>query len=96
MIENSTIASIALLRAVFTSEFVPALFLGAETHEPALRFVAQLVKETNDDSLVEAILTAALPKDYSGDTIGELPDMIAGARKKVSTRPSLQSLPNSR
>lgn len=82
MIENSTIASIALLRAVFTSEFVPALFLGAETHEPALRFVAQLVKHANDDGLVEALVIAALPEHYSGDTIAELPGRIAGARRK--------------
>jgi hypothetical protein len=80
--ENSTVAPIALLRAVFTSEFVPRLFSGAETHEPALRFVAQMVHHTNDDNLIEALVGAALPESYSGDTIAELPDMIAGARRK--------------
>jgi hypothetical protein len=77
---------IELMRMAFTSEFVPPLFCGAETHEPSLRVVAQLVKHTNDDGLIEAVVTAALPKHYSGDTIVELPGMIAGAKKRLWRR----------
>jgi hypothetical protein len=82
MIKNSTVARIALVRVVFTSEFIPPLFSGAETHEPSLRLAAQLAKHTDDDALIEALVMAALPEDYSGDSIAELPGMIAGARRK--------------
>jgi hypothetical protein len=74
--------SIGLIRKVFCSEFTPQLFAGVDTHEPALRLVAQLVRHTDDDNLLQAIITAALPVNYSGNTHRELPEMIAGARKK--------------
>ena len=45
------------------------LFAGVDTHEPALRLVAQLVRHTEDDNLLQAIVTAALPENYSGDTL---------------------------
>ena len=64
------------------SEFTPQLFAGVDTHEPALRLVAQLVRHTEDDDLLQAIVTAALPETYAGDTLEELPGMIAGARQK--------------
>ena len=82
MTGNQTVVSIGLMREVFTSEFTPQLFGGADTHEPALRFVAQLVRHTPDDNLIESVVAAALPETYSGDTLAELPRMIADARKK--------------
>jgi hypothetical protein len=82
MTNNETVVSIALIRAVFSSEFIPQLFGGAETHEPALRLVGQLVQHSKDDDLVTAIVTAALPDGYLGDILKELPSTIAGARKR--------------
>jgi putative DNA primase/helicase len=82
MTSNHTVVSIGLIREVFSSEFTPQLFAGVETHEPALRLVAQLVRHTEDDNLLQAIVTAALPENYSGNTLEELPEMIAGARRK--------------
>jgi hypothetical protein len=82
MPDNQTVVSIGLMREVFTSEFTPQLFGGADTHEAALRFVAQLVRHTPDDNLIESVVAAALPETYSGDTLAELPGMIADARKK--------------
>ena len=79
--EQSSV-SIGLIREVFSSEFTPQLFAGVKTHEPALRLVAQLVRHTEDDDLLQAIVTAALPETYAGDTLKELPEMIAGARRK--------------
>lgn len=73
---------IGLMRTTFTSEFTPQLFGGAETHEPALRLAAQLVRCSEDDDLIAAIITAALPEGYRGDTVEELPEMIAGARRR--------------
>ena len=82
MTENQTIVPIGLIRAVFTSEFTPQLFGGADTHEPALRLVAQLSRHTQDDDLIGSLVAAALPEAYSGDTLDELLEMIAGARRK--------------
>jgi hypothetical protein len=82
MTSNQTIVSIGLIRAIFSSEFTPQLFGGTETHEPALRLVGQLVRHSENDDLVAAIIAAALPDGYAGDTLKELPSMIVGARKR--------------
>ena len=82
MPDNQTVVSIGLMREVFTSEFTPQLFGGADTHEPALRLSWQLVRYTEDDALIEAVVKGALPEAYSADTLAELPRMIADARKK--------------
>src|SRR5271170_2800645 len=82
MPDNQTVVPIGLIRAVFTSEFPPQLFGGADTHEPTLRLVGQLVRHTQDDDLIEAVIKGALPEAYPGDTLAELPRMIADARKK--------------
>src|SRR5271168_814146 len=87
MLENQTVVSIGLIRAVFTSEFTPQLFGGADTHEAALRLSGQLVRYTEDDALIEAVIKGALPEDYSGDSLDELPGMIADARKKGFDKP---------
>jgi hypothetical protein len=82
MISNHTVVSIGLIREVFSSEFIPQLFIGSQTHMPALRLVTQLVRHTDNDDLLQAIVTAALPENYSGNTLEELAEMIAGARRK--------------
>jgi putative DNA primase/helicase len=82
MSNKQSAISIGLIREVFSSEFTPQLFAGVDTHVPALRLVAQLVRHTEDDNLLQAIVTAALPETYAGDTLKELPGMIAGARRK--------------
>ena len=82
MSNKQSAVSIGLIGEVFCSEFTPQLFTGSQTHEPALRLVAQLVRHTEDDNLLQAIVTAALPETYAGDTLKELPEMIAGARRK--------------
>ncbi len=71
-----------LMRAAFTSAHTPMLFLGAQTHEPALKLAALLVRHSDDDDHILAIIAAALPKNYSGNTLKELPEMITGARRK--------------
>jgi hypothetical protein len=81
MTSNETVVPIGLIRAIFSSEFTPQLFAGAETHEPALRLVGQLVRYADDD-LILAIVTAALPDGYAGDSLRELPKMVVDARKK--------------
>lgn len=91
MTENQTTVSIDLMRAVICSEFVPPLFSGAETHEPTLRLVGQLVRHTQDDEAICKIIAAGLPEDYSGNSLDELPGMIADARKKGFDKPAPKS-----
>ena len=74
MSSKQTVVSIGLIREVFCSEFTPQLFTGIRDTGPALRLVAQLVRHTEDDDLLQAIVTAALPENYSGDTLAELPE----------------------
>jgi putative DNA primase/helicase len=40
------------------------------------------VRHTDNDDILQAIVAAALPLNYAGDTLRELPEMIAGARRK--------------
>ena len=51
-----------------------------------LRLVAQLVRHAEDDDLLQAIVAAALPESYAGDTLIELSEMIAGRGEKASTK----------
>jgi hypothetical protein len=82
MTENQTVVSIDLIGAVIRSEFTPQLFGGADTHEPTLRLVGQLARHTQDDDAIRRIITGALPETYSRNTLEELPEMVAGARRK--------------
>lgn len=78
----SSTVSLGLIRAVFTSAHAAALTKGVSTHDPARDFVAQLVSKTQDDELITKLVRAALPEHYFGNTMEEVPAMIAGAREK--------------
>jgi hypothetical protein len=74
--------SVKLLRAAFTSEHFPKLFSGRETHDPARDFIAQLVAHTTDPDLLHDLVRSGLPAGYSGNTLKETREMIAGALRK--------------
>src|SRR5262245_48081020 len=82
MTSNQAVVSAGFIQTLFCSEFTPQLFAGIDAHDAALRLVAQLVRHTENNDLLFAIIAAALPENYSGNTLGELPEMIAGARRK--------------
>lgn len=82
MVDSNRALPIGLIEAIFTSEFAPPLFAGEATHDAALRLAAQLIRQGADDDFIRVIVTAALPEQYQGDTLDELPRMIVGARKK--------------
>ena len=84
---NETVIPAALLRVVFESEHIPALFDGAATHEPALRFVAQLARFTTDEGRIGELVAATLPEGYVGDSLDEIPEMIRGALRKGYDQP---------
>lgn len=76
------ITSIGLLKAAFISEHYSLLFSGEATHEPALRLIAQLVRHTDDETLLAEVVGSGLGANYRGNTLSELPEMIRGALKK--------------
>jgi len=74
-----------LIKAVFASEHLSAVMNGNGTHTPALQMVGQLTHITDDDILIERIITAALPVDYKGNTKSELLRMVRGARRNLDS-----------
>lgn len=75
-------AKLQLLKCVVGSPEALALISGQATHDPALSLVAKLVRLNTDDTLIEEIVRALLPVDYNGDTLKQIPEMIASARAK--------------
>ena len=61
---------------------VENLVTGESTHSPTLSLVASLVSLGLVAEKVEKAITLLFPVDYSGNTLKELPDMIASAFKK--------------
>lgn len=80
--------SIGLIDATLNSAHGAELGSGESTHEPALRFIGQLVQHSQNEDLVSAIVEARLPEDYSGDTLKEVPKMIESAIEKGFDQPS--------
>jgi hypothetical protein len=81
LIATQEAQSMGLITTVLQSEHTPKLFSGEQTHDPALRLTAQLVRDTKDNDLIMQIVGAALPPDYKGNTLAELPTMIESARR---------------
>lgn len=77
--------SYALLEAVLTDKNFPLLFSGEATHNPARDISYKLVQKGASDEFITAIIDAALPTNYAGDTLRELPRMIEGARAREAT-----------
>ena len=73
---------IGLFETAFTSEHVPDLIDGEQTHEAGLTFVAQLVSHTQDEGQIQGLIAAALPENYSGNTLAEVPEMVKSALAK--------------
>ena len=73
MTNEQSAVSIGLIREVFCSEFTPQLFAGVETHEPALRLVAQLVRHTEDDRPPPSDRHRSAARDLLGRYAGGAP-----------------------
>lgn len=70
-----------LLREIIESEHTAAIVNGDKTHGPVLQLSAQCVRHGEDEEIVAAI-SSLFPAGYDGDSLKELPGMIADARKK--------------
>lgn len=77
-----------LIDITLSSAYGAELGSGANTHEPVLRFIGQLVQHTQNEDLISAIVEARLPDDYSGNTLKEVPKMIESAIEKGFDQPS--------
>ena len=71
-----------LMKVVVASPNALELTTGVSTHEPGLRFAAELVTVGCDDTLIIKIFESLLPDSYSGNSLDELPGWIASARQK--------------
>lgn len=74
--------SMKIFEAVLRNANLPVLMTGAATHGAARDLSAELVSIGAADELITDVIEGALPDDYAGNTLLELPGMIAGARKK--------------
>lgn len=83
---TSNAISIGLIETCFSSQHVPYLFSGKETNEPALRLIAQMVHYTRDPDFVFRVVQSALPPDYAGNTLEEVPGMLQRALNKEFDR----------
>lgn len=77
--QTTATVSMPMLRAVFTSQFLPNIFTGVRTHDSVCAFVAQIVRFTNDVKVIEALVESALPPGYSGNSVKEIASMVEGA-----------------
>lgn len=83
--------SLALLDVVFGSEQILAIMRGAGTHIPALDIIARMVPFTQDVDRIKAIIAAALPVNYEGNTLDEVEGMVSGALSKDFDKPTRTS-----
>lgn len=66
-----------MVRTTFESPDYPKLFLGKNTHDPALNFVMSLLPFTTDEHTLFELVKSGLPQNYNGDTLKEIKDIIS-------------------
>jgi len=71
-----------LMRLTMGSEHAAALVSGKATHDAGVALVAVLVQAGATDKEITSIIAGLLPEDYAGNSLRELPEWIASARKK--------------
>lgn len=82
-----------ILQIVVSSEETVLLQTGKRTHDPTVIFVAKLVSAGATDQIIVSVVSALLGPDYSGNTLEELPEIIASARKKGFSRARKNNAP---
>lgn len=81
---NQDVVSIKLIKTCFTSEHYPVFLSGKQTDDAALRFVAQIVRYTDDEDYITSILSSGFPDGYKGDSLDpeRIRHYIESAREK--------------
>lgn len=87
--KENPITSLKMLQTCFESEHFAALFTGEGTHDPALRFVGQIIRFSQDESLISDLVASGLPEDYlempsakTKNTLEEVPGFVKSAVAK--------------
>jgi hypothetical protein len=86
MNENSTIVPIVMMEAALNSGHAADLIAGRDTHMPALHFVGEIVRFTQDADWIKDIVAGYLPLGYKGNTLAEIAGMMADSVKKGFAR----------
>ncbi len=76
-----------LMKTIIESEHTAAILEGDTTHWPVLQLSGQCVRHGDDEEIVAAI-SSLFPAGYDGDSLKELPGMVADAREKGWDNPS--------
>jgi hypothetical protein len=71
-----------ILRVVVGSAHSKAIMTGTATHDPGVALAAQLVAAGAEDAQITAIFEALLPAGYTGNSLEELTEWVASARRK--------------
>ncbi|MBT7487170.1 MAG: hypothetical protein HN673_12440 [Rhodospirillales bacterium] len=72
----------ALIAHIACSSHTDVVLSGEGTHDAMLRLAASGLHQFCDDERLVVILSTLLPKEYSGNTLAELPEMLRSARDK--------------
>jgi len=75
-------ATMELLKAVVGSDHAAVVISGKETNNASVSLSAQLVAKGFKDDEIIRVFGGLLPQNYNGNTMQELPKMIASAREK--------------
>jgi hypothetical protein len=75
-------SKLELLRLVVSAEESLQIIGGITTHDAGLRLAAKAVKHSGDDEVIHGAISALFPADYAGDSIGQIREWIASARRK--------------
>ncbi|MDX0829108.1 hypothetical protein GOD82_04175 [Sinorhizobium medicae] len=87
MQENRTVVPVAMMEAMFNSNHAAGLIPGRDTHLPAFHFVGEIVPHTQEVAWIRDIVVGFLPPDYKGNTIEEIPKMVADSIKNGYVTP---------
>ena len=77
--------TVNVVRALIENDKLAVMLSGSGTHDAMLSLIGKMVHFIDDDAKLKRLMIALLPKDYEGDEIKKIPDMIKSARKNVNT-----------
>lgn len=81
---------LSILRLVVGSEEAAILATGNGTHDAGLRLTAKLVHHGVAAEMIANVIEGLLPPNYQGNSMKELPEWIASARKKGFDQPATE------
>ncbi|MDX1001544.1 hypothetical protein GOE20_11530 [Sinorhizobium medicae] len=95
MNENTAAIPIRMMETVFNSSHAVSLIAGSDTHMPAFHFIGEVLPFTQSVAWISEIVAGYLPSDYKGNTLAEIPGMVADSIKNGYTTPKVNTKPSS-